>query len=316
MADIKMLERARTVQGAAWGIFAISIWASWMVFTRMDLGHTPLTVFDITALRFGTAAVLLFPVLYRDGFFARSIGLWGTAVMAAGAGAPYALVAAAGLLYAPAAVAGALIPGVMPLFATILAVVLLNERTTRDRVAGLALVPLGVALIIGSGVIALAGSAWIGEMLFLVASLMWAIYTVTLRRSGLRPLHGAAIVAFWSAVFFLPVYFVAPVPKGIMSASVAQIVFEMFFQGLATSVVSLIAFNRAIMILGASRGAIFACLVPALTPILAMPLLGEVPTAWEWAGILLVSAGVLLGSGTLSYLARGTTGRTLLGRWQ
>ncbi|MBP2562538.1 hypothetical protein J2857_005329 [Neorhizobium galegae] len=97
-----------TLKGSAWGVFVVSIWAGWMVFTRLDLVQSTLTVSDITAIRFGSAAVILLPVLLRHGAIARSVGLGGTLMMVAGAGAPYA---ATGLLFAPTAIDGALIPG-------------------------------------------------------------------------------------------------------------------------------------------------------------------------------------------------------------
>lgn len=294
----------RALKGAACALFAISIWAGWMVVTRLDLGHATLTVHDITAIRFATAAVLLLPVLLRHGAVARSVGLGGTALMVAGAGAPYALVAAAGLLYAPAAQAGALIPGVMPLFATALSIAVLGEGVSRDRLMGLALIPAGVLLLLGSSVLHPEGERWIGQLLFLSAALMWATYTVTLRRSGLKPLHGAAVVAFWSACFYLPVYLLAPVARGIANADWGSIAAQVVFQGVLTSVVSLVAFNRAVALLGASRAAVFASLVPAMAAVLAVPVLGEIPTTADMAGIALVSFGVLLGSGTVSGLWR------------
>lgn len=283
--------------GAAWGLFAISIWAGWMVLTRHDLLRSGLTVPDITAIRFGTAAALLLPVALRDGFVARKVGIAGTALMVAGAGAPYALIASVGLLFAPAAHAGALIPGVMPLFAAVLSMLVLGERIGRERRVGLSLIPFGVLLIAGLHVFAPTDRRWVGDLLFLSASLFWAGYTVTLRRSGLRPLHGAAIVAVWSAAAFLPVYVFTPVPKGIWRAGWDAILVQAVFQGLLTSVVSLIAFNRAVAILGASRGAVFASLVPALATLLAIPVLGEWPSAAELAGVGVVSMGVLLASG-------------------
>jgi drug/metabolite transporter (DMT)-like permease len=270
-----------------------------MVLTRLDLGRSGLTVFDITAIRFGTAGFVLLPIILQKGAFARSVGLGGTGLMVLGAGAPYALIAAAGLLYAPAAHAGALIPGVMPLFAALLSFLLLRDRIARDRLFGLGLIPFGVLLVAGSNLFGPIGPQSFGHLLFLFAALMWASYTVTLKRSGVAPLHGAAIVAFWSALLFLPVYLIAPISRGIMQAGLMSVAVQVVFQGILTSVVSLVAFNKAVEILGASRGAIFASLVPSLAALFAIPVLGEIPTLFETAGIAVITLGVLLGSGAL-----------------
>ena len=63
------------------------------------------------------------------------------------------------------------------------------------------------------------------------------------------------------------------------------------------SILALVLYGRAVIILGASSGAAFGALVPALSALFAMPLLGEWPGATDWAGILLISAGVYLASG-------------------
>ena len=48
---------------------------------------------------------------------------------------------------------------------------------------------------------------------------------------------------------------------------------------------------------GASAGAAFGALVPPLSALLAIPLLGEWPSAADWGAIMLISAGVYLASG-------------------
>jgi drug/metabolite transporter (DMT)-like permease len=54
---------------------------------------------------------------------------------------------------------------------------------------------------------------------------------------------------------------------------------------------------RAVAILGASGGAAFGALVPALSALSAIPLLDEWPNETAWVGIVLISAGVYLTSG-------------------
>ena len=77
----------------------------------------------------------------------------------------------------------------------------------------------------------------------------------------------------------------------------AELAVQTIFQGILVTIVSLILYGRAVDILGAPRGAAFGALVPALSALFAMPLLGEWPTASDWLGIALISAGVYLASG-------------------
>ena len=72
---------------------------------------------------------------------------------------------------------------------------------------------------------------------------------------------------------------------------------QAIFQGIAVTIISLVLYGRAVLILGASGGSALGALVPALSAMLAIPLLGEWPTTSDWIGIALISAGVYLSSG-------------------
>lgn len=63
------------------------------------------------------------------------------------------------------------------------------------------------------------------------------------------------------------------------------------------TVVSLLLYRRSVAILGASGGAAFGALVPALSALLTIPLLDEWPNKTDWVGVVLISAGVYLTSG-------------------
>ena len=68
-------------------------------------------------------------------------------------------------------------------------------------------------------------------------------------------------------------------------------------QGVMSSVVSLVAYTRAVAILDASRAAAFASPHPVLGLLIAIPVLGEIPSGLDLVGILLVSAGVYFATG-------------------
>jgi drug/metabolite transporter (DMT)-like permease len=101
-------------KGAVFGIAAVSIWASWSVLTRLAV-TTNMDAWDIAALRFGVAGLLLSPVSLP------------------GLGAPYALVAAGGLSFAPAYDQAALNPGCMPLFVALIAAIALGDKLSTTR---------------------------------------------------------------------------------------------------------------------------------------------------------------------------------------
>jgi drug/metabolite transporter (DMT)-like permease len=289
------LKRSGYLKGAAFGFAAASIWASWGVVTRLAV-TTSLDASDIAALRVGVAGLLLSPVLVRRGLARDQLGWLGLAAIIAGAGVPYALVASEGLRFAPAYDGSALNPGFIPLFVALIAAVVLGEELSNARMLGLLLMLAGGVLIVGRHPAAWSASRSFGDALCLCAAFLWACFTVVMRQAKLDPLHAAALVSTGSLAVYLPFY------VGLCGAHLAQLpladlTVQAVFQGVCVTIVSLLFYGRAVTILGASGGAAFAALVPALSALLAIPLLSEWPGQIDWVGIVLISAGVYLASG-------------------
>jgi drug/metabolite transporter (DMT)-like permease len=285
---------AQYLRGAAFGLAAVSIWSGWIVVARLGL-RSSLTPWDIAALRFGVAGVLMLPLVLGRGLAIDRLGWGGFLAIVLGGAAPVFL-ANWGLSFAPAAHAGALFPGVMPLMVALLAAAVLREEFTMAKKLGFAFIVPGVLTItLASG--GEFGSAQnLGHVLFLCAGLAWAFYTVALRRARLDGLHAAAISAVGSMVLYLPIYY------GLSATSIARapwfdIALQAFVQGILTAIVSLMFYGKAVSILGASSGAAFAALCPAMTALMAIPVLGEWPQKLDWAAIVLISAGVYIVSG-------------------
>src|SRR5215468_7272695 len=118
-----------------------------------------------------------------------------------------------------------------------------------------------------------------------------------LRRSGqVRAQHAVALVSTGSLLICLPIY-VAMYGIRLALLPPADLAMQAIYQGIFVTIVSLIFYARAIDTLGMSGGAAFGALVPALSALFAIPLLGEWPNGIDWPGMLLVSVGVYLASG-------------------
>ena len=128
---------------------------------------------------------------------------------------------------------------------------------------------------------------------------MFAIYTVTFRRSGLSPWHGAAIVNGYSLALFAPVYLYL-YGSTLASAPVGGMATQGIVQGVLAGIVALFFFGESVRRLGAARAAVLGSFAPVLGALLAMPLLGEYPSRLAWIAIVAVSVGVVLASGGLS----------------
>ena len=239
--------------------------------------------------------LVLVPDLMRRGLALDRLGWIGLAALVLG-GAPTVLLANAGLLFAPASHAGALFSGVMPLMVAVLAAAVLKEALTPQKRVGFALIATGVVGIVwGSG--GTIGTAQnIGHLLFLGSALAFACCTVAMRRARLDGLHAAAISAVGSTLIYMPPYAIAA-GTSVFAASPSAIALQALVQGLLTAVISYIVYGLAVSILGASRGAAFAASCPAMTAFMAIPILGEWPSAIDWIAIALISIGVDVVSG-------------------
>ena len=281
-------------RGALFGLGAVLIWAGNIVVAGLGL-RSSLTVWDISAIRFAVAGVVLAPYLMRRGLAVDRLGWIGVAALVLG-GAPTVLLTNAGLLFAPASHAGALYPGVMPLVVAVLAAAVLKETFTLQKKIGFLLIATGVVAIVLASGGTIGTSQNIGHLLFLAAAFTFACYTVAMRRARLDGLHAAAISAVGSMLIYLPPYAMMA-GAGIFDAPPGAVALQALVQGLLTAVFSYVLYGLAVGILGASSGAAFAASCPAMTALMAIPILGEWPSFIDWAAIALISVGVYAVSG-------------------
>jgi drug/metabolite transporter (DMT)-like permease len=283
------------MRGSLYGLAAVSIWASWIVAVRLGI-RTSLAPGDIVAIRFGVAGLILLPYLLKKGLAVDRLGWTGLAAIMLGGGAPMVLVSYGGLLFAPAAHAASLYTALIPLYVAILAAVVLGEGFTVAKRLGLVLIVTGVLGIVwGAG--GMIGSRQnIGHAMFIGAGMLWACYVVTMRKARLDGLHAAAIAAVGSLVAYVPVYAII-FGTSLFNAPWRDLALQAFVHGLLVAVISFWCIGRAVSILGASNGSAFAALAPAITAILAIPILGEWPATSDWIAMLLISGGVYIASG-------------------
>ncbi|MEM8730202.1 MAG: DMT family transporter [Pseudomonadota bacterium] len=281
------------------GVFAwlvtVTVGASWQLATRFGV-TTTLSPIDLALLRYCIPAIVLCPVLMRHGFRPASLS-WGTiALIVIGGGLPFGLLGMVGAQFAPASHMGALLPGSMPLFVALLSAVWLGEHFTQTRVLGLAAITAGVACVVGPTLFGAAGQVLVGDGLFLLAGLFWAVYTVAYRSSGLDPWHGAALICFWSALLAVPIWLLSP-GASLWSAPFPDIALQIFAQGILAGLVGLAAYGAAISHLGASIAAVSGAAVPVLTAIGGYVLLGE-PLSWSTGlGVICVAVGIWIYAG-------------------
>ncbi len=214
----------------------------------------------------------------------------------AGGGALYVVVAISGLSLAPAGHHGVIGPSCTLIFCVYGSWLLLGDRLNVPRLFGLAAIICGVVIIGWRSLSAGAEGVWIGDALFVGGAFLWASYTVAVRYWSIGSLHATALVSVLSMLIYLPIY-LAVGKSNILTAPISEIVLQGVFQGFLVSIVAFFLFTRSIAILGAGRGVVFQALQPVVVIVLAFIILGEVPTGFELAGLVMVTVGMVFALG-------------------
>lgn len=256
----------------------------------------PLT---ITALRWGVAAVILVPyAYYREGDrLWRGLYYW----------QPLLLMGITGvftfntlLYYAvkyTSPINTALINAAGPIIIAIIAFLLTRERLKGVQLLGMLLAMGGVVWVLSRGSLQLLFSLkfnW-GDLLMLVAIIIWSIYSVTVKETvkHMSSLTATTLSTLIGLVGLIPVSLwemsIHPVVR-ITWTSIVGII----YLGIFASVLAFLWWNLGVSKLGAGGAATFMYLTPIFTTILSFILLGEVATPSQVLGGILVAIGVYL----------------------
>ena len=285
--------------GLTGGAVAVAIWASWIVVTRYAVSDPGARVDPVVLAicRAGLPAVVLAPIIWRRGLLPKGARFWPLVLMALGWGAPFTGFVGMGLQTVPASLFGPLVPGLAPILVACLAWAIFRERPGAQFAAGLALIGLAFALIVGQWLAegrieALGGAPWL-----LLASLGISIYTVMFRLSGLSPIEATAYISLYS----FPMLLVWGLLKAdaVVEPDLAEWGFHLLTQGLITGVFAVLAYGTAVRHLGAARGSTANALVPVCVALLGVLVLHETLTVLDWVAVVAASLGVAAANGLL-----------------
>lgn len=284
--------------GIACVLFSVLVWSGWMVFSSHGVRGT-LSPYDLTALRFGTAGLIMLPVLLRKGFRLGPWGIFGGIFLASLMGATYNTLTIYGMRFAPVSHMGLINTGML-IMTTLGGILLLKEKTSALRMLGIVISLSGIGCLLAANPASpMAGNIHIGHAAFFIGGSMWAAYALFVKHWKLDALHVTAAVCVWSAILFMPLY-IFLLPHNISPENMNEAIFQALYQGIVNSILALLCYNRAIKLLGATTSSAFLPLIPVLATLEAIPYLGETPIPLEWLGIALASGGVLLSTGIVS----------------
>jgi drug/metabolite transporter (DMT)-like permease len=286
-------------RGIALGVAAALIWGSYLAMARAGVS-AGLGATDIAAIRYGVAGLVMLPWLlgHRPAQLA-GVGWRRGLVLALLAGPLFVLIGAGGFQFAPLAHGAVLQPAALTMGAMIAASMMFGDRLTMARVLGIATILVGLVIIAGPGLLSGGASTPIGDAMFVTAGLMWAAFSTLSKRWAVSPMAATAVVSVLSALAYVPSYLAAGGLDRLLALPASTLMAQILVQGVLSGVVAVIAFSRAVQVLGPGRAAVFPALVPAAAIILGIPIVGEWPTPLQLAGLATVTAGLLIALGVI-----------------
>lgn len=278
-------------------VLSTIFWAGAFIAGKLSVPYIP--VYTLTFLRFSVATLILYFVLKYNGeneyklkkedfrvfLFTGLVGMFG-----------YHVFFFTALKYTTA-ISSSIIGATNPIITTILSFIFLKDKINTKRALGIALSFTGVFLTITNADLNVVKTLSLnkGDLLMLVAVLMWAAYGIFSKK--VMPRYSPMILTYYSFLFctviLLPfvIYerpwtFAANVPYYSYLASLYMSIFA--------SVIGYLVQQMSIKQIGPSKTSIFINLVPIFSIILSVLILGETASPVKLFTALLIIAGVYI----------------------
>jgi drug/metabolite transporter (DMT)-like permease len=272
------------------------IWGINYSVIKYGMGFVPPVAYNAVRVAFAACVLIVIAIAWggrapnrRDTLSLLALGVLGNGI--------YQVLFAEGVSRTRAGEA-ALVIGASPAIIALLGRITGVERITRRGAVGIALSMFGVALIVlgraasGEGE---QGGSLVGDLLVLIGSCCWAIYTIllipfTTRVNGFYvvalSLIGGSIVLLGVGGGAILAYDWISAPRGVWMA--------LLYSSVGALVIAYMLWYRGVKVLGPTRTALYANLQPFIALVVAWIALGERPTAWQTVGAVTIVGGVLL----------------------
>jgi len=189
----------------------------------------------------------------------------------------------------------AVIISTIPLFAPVLAFLILREYISWANVFGIVVSLIGVFLVIYQPTGGFQANP-LGVALMFMAVFAAICYATTLRKISTH--YSTLSVIFYQSLlglmFFIPTFFMTDFQtiQTIQVSNKALIALGML--SVFASVVAFVLFAGAVRQIGVSRTNVFVNLIPVFTAIFSWIILDEILTVSKWIGILVVVVGLFV----------------------
>ena len=189
----------------------------------------------------------------------------------------------------------AVIISTIPLFAPVLAFVILRERIGWATIIGILVSLIGVFFVIYEPGGGFKANPW-GVVLMFMAVFSAICYATVLRKI---PTHYNNMnVIFYQSllglIFFIPTFFLTDYPTIQTLKVTNESLFALLMLSVFASVIAFVLFAGAVRKVGVSRTNVFVNLIPVFTAILSWMILDEIITISKWFGIAVVVVGLFV----------------------
>lgn len=242
--------------------------------------------------RFIWPGLILLPLVARRGFADLSGLGWQRGVMLTLVGGlPQAILSYAGFLFVPLGHGGVIQPSTASLCGLVLASLVIKEPLPLRRIAGALAIVLGLCVIGAEALRTMGPQGLIGDFMFVAAGCSFATFGMLLRLWRIDPMPAVAITGVFSLAG-LPLLLLSL--DNALSVGLFENLLQALVQGIFVGPAAIYLFTRAVVLLGASRAAVFPSLVPPSTLLVGFLALGDVPSVSQLVGLVIVLVGFRL----------------------
>lgn len=288
-----MKDRDNT-QGHISAFITIVIWGTTFISTKVLL--TDFKPIEILFYRFGIGLIVLF-IAYphrlkntskqQELLFAAA-GLCGVTL--------YYLLENIALTYTAASNVGVIISAA-PFFTAMFEGWLLNKERPRANFFVGFFTAIAGGILISYGGSAVLKLNPIGDLLALMAAILWAVYSVLSRKIsefGLNTIQMTRRMFCYGLLFMIPALFPLHFEWGITRFSQPTNLFNILFLGFGASALCFVTWNLAVKKLGAVKTSVYIYMVPVVTVATSAIVLGEKITWFSSLGTILTLTGLFI----------------------
>lgn len=288
------MKKTSSLSGHIGALITIFLWGTTFISTKVLLrSFQPVEILLIRFIIGAIALFLIYPKIFkftswkREATFALA-GLLGISL--------YYLCENLALTYTLAANIGVIV-SVSPLFIAILSAVLDHKRLSGSFMAGFVLAIAGIALISFNGTGGSGHGSIVGDVLALLAAVIWALYSYIVTRMNTFHYNSFQMTRrtfMYGIIFILPIFWLTHGSINLPTLAEPLNLANILFLGLGASALCFLLWTFVVQKLGPVQASIYLYLVPVVTVIAAWLILKEPITPAMIVGIVLTIGGLVL----------------------